>query len=57
MIATAVSKSVVTDHVIAHCATELEQLELHVPTISLYQFVHIDGNVVSGKPVDAKKVN
>ncbi len=59
MIAKMVSKSVDTDHVIAYCANGLVQLELHAPTVLLYQFVHIHCSAVSGKPVDApnKKFN
>ncbi len=47
MIATVVSKSVETDHVIAYCANGLVQLGLHTPTILVHS------NTVSGKTVDA----
>ncbi len=58
MIATTVSKSVETDHVIAYRANGLVQLELHALTMLLYQFVHIHCSAVSGKSVDShKKIN
>ena len=54
MNATAVSKSVQADHIIAYCAINLVQSGLH--TLSLC-FVQVQPCAVSGKPVDTPKRN
>ena len=55
MIATAISKRVEIDHVIAYRATDLVYLGLHELTLYLNQFVHVHPCAFSGQPEDGQK--
>jgi hypothetical protein len=55
MIATAISKRVEIDHVIAYRATDLVYLGLHELTLYLNKFVHVHPCAFSGQPEDGQK--
>jgi hypothetical protein len=55
MIATAISKRVKMDHVMAYSATDLVKLGLHALTLQLNRFVHVHRCTFSGQPEDGQK--